>query len=57
MPAGSSLGEDIIMDTFVADLATTVAPAGTVHSVAAPQIPVYVIIMLIVRSLDQVYFG
>jgi hypothetical protein len=45
------------MDTFVADLATTVAPAGTVHSVAAPQIPVYVIIMLIVRSLDQVYFG
>jgi hypothetical protein len=55
-PQVHHLEEDIIMDTFVADLATTVAPAGTVHSVAAPQIPVYVIIMLIVRSLDQMYF-
>lgn len=43
------------METFVADLANSVAPAGTVHSVASPQIPVYIIIMLIVRSTDLVY--
>jgi hypothetical protein len=43
------------MRRFVEDLTTHVAPAGTVHLAAGPAVPVYVIIMLIVRSTDMVY--
>ena len=38
----------------VPDLDTSVAPAGTIHVAAGPTIPVYVLIMLIVRSQDLV---
>ena len=38
------------MKTCVADLGTTVAPAGTIHSVVVPVVPVYVIIMIIVAD-------
>jgi hypothetical protein len=42
------------VETFVEDLKTSVAPAGTVHSVAGPVVPVYVIIMMIVRSMHVI---
>ena len=40
------------MESCIEDLETTVAPAGTIHSVAGPAVPVYVIIMILVRTYD-----
>jgi hypothetical protein len=41
------------MSTCIEELGNTVAPAGTIHSVAGPAVPVFVIIMIVVRALDQ----
>jgi hypothetical protein len=42
------------MSTCIEELGNTVAPAGTVHSVAGPLVPVFVIIMILVRTLDTI---
>jgi hypothetical protein len=42
------------MNFCIEDLETTVASAGIMHSVAGPAVPVYVIIMILVRTYDPV---
>jgi hypothetical protein len=43
------------MNTCIEELGNTVAPAGTIHSVAGPAVPVYVIIMIVVRMFEDLF--